>query len=669
MIQRAIIAGLTSTGVHVADLRISPAAVTRHVLKTQAMQAGVHVGRSSTDPEVIQVRVFEWPGNQMTAGLQKEVEKHFGRQELRRATFAEVGETTYPARVRESYAQDILDVLDVASIRERRFRVAIDYGHSPAAFTLPLVLGPLGVEAIGARGTYADDVASELEPIDASRIVTGVRADLGVVLDRAAERLVLVDERGASVPTDVALLLVVRLLVLAGRSGRIAVPVTTTSLVDELVDGLGALGRPDAALRGRADAGRGRGGRRARRRADRRLRVPGRRARLRRRDGRSASCSSCSRCRSGRSPSSSPSCRARARPPRAPVPVEPQGARDAPPERAARREAPRPHGRRQGVRRAWLGAGASPIRTSRSCTSTPKARRRRADGRARRGDRRARRGHRAGRRRPKSELWSKPQAEVDPSASRLLQSTSPTETVPNVTTDPLPDLTSLSDDDLERLLRDAERRRRESRLVAASSTAQIDALRGERVARLRTPGGSRERSTWRARRRPRSSARSSRAPATFPTSHPSIPTSTPAIALGRRAARDDRRARARGGRPVAPPADAPRADRHPARRARAAAPRAPRRPRGARPDPRRLASMSHVYCPECGFQNPRSRTTAPAAAPTSGGTSTARRRSASARTSSGRRACTRSRCAAPRSSCGPGAAWRGRASRRRGCGR
>ena len=152
MIQRAIIAGLTSTGVHVADLRISPAAVTRHVLKTQGLQAGVHVGRSSADPEVIQVRVFEWPGNQMTSALQKEVEKHFSRQELRRATFAEVGETTYPARVRESYAQDILDVLDIESIRARRFRVAIDYGHSPAAFTLPLVLGPLGVEAIGARG-------------------------------------------------------------------------------------------------------------------------------------------------------------------------------------------------------------------------------------------------------------------------------------------------------------------------------------------------------------------------------------------------------------------------------------------------------------------------------------------------------------------------------------
>ena len=237
MIQRAIISGLTSTGVHVADLRISPAAVTRHVLKTQALQAGIHVGRSSIDPEVIDVRFFEWPGNQITAGFQKEIEKHFSRHELRRATFAEVGTTTYPARVRESYAQDILDSLDAQAVRQRRFRVAVDYGYSPAAFTLPLVLGPLGVEAIGAHGFFVEDVPVELETIDARRIVTGVRADLGVVLDRAAERLLLVDERGEAVPADLGMLLVVRLLVLRARAGRIAVPITATDRVDELVAG------------------------------------------------------------------------------------------------------------------------------------------------------------------------------------------------------------------------------------------------------------------------------------------------------------------------------------------------------------------------------------------------------------------------------------------------
>ena len=66
MIQRAVIAGLTSTGVHVADLRVSPSAVTRHVLKTQGLAAGVHVAQSALDPEQVQIRIFESPGIQLT---------------------------------------------------------------------------------------------------------------------------------------------------------------------------------------------------------------------------------------------------------------------------------------------------------------------------------------------------------------------------------------------------------------------------------------------------------------------------------------------------------------------------------------------------------------------------------------------------------------------------
>jgi len=148
-----------------------------------------------------------------------------------------VGETTYPARVRESYAQDILDTVQLERIRDRRFRIAIDYGHSAAAFTMPLVLGPLGVEAIGTRGFYVADAPAELEPLDTRRIVAGVGADLGVVLDRAAERILLVDEHSEPIPADLGMLLAVKLLVLSGRSGEIAVPVTATELVDELVEG------------------------------------------------------------------------------------------------------------------------------------------------------------------------------------------------------------------------------------------------------------------------------------------------------------------------------------------------------------------------------------------------------------------------------------------------
>ncbi len=244
MIKRAMITGLTSTGLDVADLRVLPAAVARHLLKTEGYEAGFHVGTSQLDPEVVQIKFFEQPGIQLSPAMQKEIEKNFTRGELRRASFGDIGSISYPARVRESYAQDLLDGLDVEAIRARGFRLVVDYGFSAASYVLPLVLGPLGVEAVSAHGFTTDrsDSSSALlrEAIgQVKQLVPAVGADLGVILDRAAERLYLVDERGREVPVEQTLLLFLRLIGSNGRRGKLAFPITVTSQVDRLLEGSG----------------------------------------------------------------------------------------------------------------------------------------------------------------------------------------------------------------------------------------------------------------------------------------------------------------------------------------------------------------------------------------------------------------------------------------------
>jgi mannose-1-phosphate guanylyltransferase/phosphomannomutase len=244
MIKRAMITGLTASGLDVADLRVLPAAVSRHLLKSEGYEAGFHVGTSQTDPEVVQIRFFEQPGIQMTTALQKEIEKNFTRGELRRVGFADIGSISYPARVRESYAQDLLDRVDVEAIRGRRYRLVVDYGFSAASFVLPLVLGPLGVEAVSAHGFTTDraDTGTMLlrEAIgQVKQLVPTVGADFGVILDRAAERLYLVDERGREIPVEQSLLLFLRLIGTNGKRGKLAFPITVTSQVDELLQGTG----------------------------------------------------------------------------------------------------------------------------------------------------------------------------------------------------------------------------------------------------------------------------------------------------------------------------------------------------------------------------------------------------------------------------------------------
>jgi mannose-1-phosphate guanylyltransferase / phosphomannomutase len=238
MLKRAMISGLNAAGLDVADLRVSPPAVSRHVLKTQGFAAAVHVGLSHLDPEAVFIRIYEPPGILLTQALQTEIEKNFTRQELRRVSAGGVGSVSYPARVRESYAQDLLDSIDVNTVRERRFRIVVDYGYSASSFVLPLVVGPMGVEAISAHGFFAEETGDRETLAQAvghtKRLVTAIGADLGAVFDQSGERLYLVDEQGHEVPVDQTLLLYVRLLAERGLQGKAAFPNTVTSKVDEL---------------------------------------------------------------------------------------------------------------------------------------------------------------------------------------------------------------------------------------------------------------------------------------------------------------------------------------------------------------------------------------------------------------------------------------------------
>jgi len=241
MIKRAMVSGVNSTGVDVADLRVLPAAISRHLLKTHGYDAGFHVGTSESDPEVVQIRFFEQPGIPLTPALQKEIEKHFTRHELRRVPYADVGAVTYPARVRESYAQDLLSGIDTEAVRARSFRIVVDYSHSATSFVLPLVLGPLGVEEVSAHA-FTDRGGGGVLTVDesldqAKRLVRAIGADLGVVFDRAGERLYLVDEEANEIPVEQTLLLFLSLLGSDGRAGKLALPITVTSQADAVLEG------------------------------------------------------------------------------------------------------------------------------------------------------------------------------------------------------------------------------------------------------------------------------------------------------------------------------------------------------------------------------------------------------------------------------------------------
>jgi mannose-1-phosphate guanylyltransferase/phosphomannomutase len=248
MIKRAMIAGLIATGMTTEDLRVSTSAVSRFEIKNTGAPGGFHVQISDRDPERIQIMFFEGNGILATDETRKGIEKYFNRQELRRALLNQLGDLSFPPRVNEAYISGLVSHLDVERIRAARFRMALDYGYSGAAMVMPALLRALRVESFSTHSFIDPDeqaiLAADLPAFTSqtSRLVEAMGAHVGVVIDRAAERIVLIDELAREIPPDVALHLMVGLVAKHfGDQGRIVIP-ANVSRVAERIAGVHGVG-------------------------------------------------------------------------------------------------------------------------------------------------------------------------------------------------------------------------------------------------------------------------------------------------------------------------------------------------------------------------------------------------------------------------------------------
>jgi mannose-1-phosphate guanylyltransferase / phosphomannomutase len=235
-LKRAMIAGLNSAGVTCEDLELAPAPSVRFSAARMGASGGMYVRTSPKDSQSVELAVFGGDGSDVDEGTRRRIERTYYREEFRRTFGQEMGELRYPPRAVEHYAVALVHSLDDAVVRHRRFKVVIDAGAGTASLVLPHLLSRLSLDSLIVNG-HLDE--TRVAPTEAERqadldrlakLVTASGADLGVRFDAVGERIVLVDERGAILGLDRALLLYVDLIVRTEGGGGIALPVSTTRL-------------------------------------------------------------------------------------------------------------------------------------------------------------------------------------------------------------------------------------------------------------------------------------------------------------------------------------------------------------------------------------------------------------------------------------------------------
>jgi mannose-1-phosphate guanylyltransferase/phosphomannomutase len=235
---RAVVSALTAGAVEVRDLEVVPTPVARFETARSDAVGGVLLRTTPGDPQSLDIVFLDERGADLSAAAQRRVERTFSRQEFRRAFPGEIGELTRPSRALETYTQELLRTVDTRGVREAGLKVVLDTAGGAAALVLPSLLGQLGVDVLTVNNRLdesmtAETLAQHMRDLDRlGQLVSSSGAAFGVRFDHVGERLALVDERGALIHDDRALLVLLDLVAAERRWGRAALPATTTSVAE-----------------------------------------------------------------------------------------------------------------------------------------------------------------------------------------------------------------------------------------------------------------------------------------------------------------------------------------------------------------------------------------------------------------------------------------------------
>ena len=159
---------------------------------------GVHVRLSPYDPHVVDIRFLGANGLNLTREQERVVERtSSARITATRIWTISATLITYRTRARCRAKDGYLDALDSEAIREMRFKIVVDYAHTPAADILPDLLDTLRVEVLplnahvdaGRSVAVAGEVPRRARPARTfiSRVLDNL--SLGVRLDVGGERV------------------------------------------------------------------------------------------------------------------------------------------------------------------------------------------------------------------------------------------------------------------------------------------------------------------------------------------------------------------------------------------------------------------------------------------------------------------------------------------------
>lgn len=239
MFHRVVVGALQAAGCDVIDVGLAPTPTVQLAVEHHHAAGGLAITASHNPIEWNALKFIGADGLFLDAASGAEMRASLERG-VNYVAWDALGSVTHDERALGRHIDAVLALpqLDVAGIRKRAFRVALDCCHGAGGAIVPELLSRLGC-VVSSIGTDTDGrFPRPPEPVaenlgDLGALAREHNAAVGFATDPDVDRVALVDERGVAIGEDWTLALATR-VALAHRVGPVVTNLSTSRILDDV---------------------------------------------------------------------------------------------------------------------------------------------------------------------------------------------------------------------------------------------------------------------------------------------------------------------------------------------------------------------------------------------------------------------------------------------------
>ena len=204
MIEHALTAGLTSTGVNVMTVGTIPTPAIAYLTKTIETDSGIMISASHNPYQDNGIKIFGPDGFKLTDEQELEIESLIDNpDQIKKASFEKIGKLYSGSELSQKYVQHIKQSIsgDLSGIK-----IALDCANGATTGVAPYIFGDLeaDIETIGCQpnGININDNVGSTKIDTISAFVKENNVDVGFAFDGDGDRVLAVDARGNIVDGD-----------------------------------------------------------------------------------------------------------------------------------------------------------------------------------------------------------------------------------------------------------------------------------------------------------------------------------------------------------------------------------------------------------------------------------------------------------------------------------